>query len=69
MTNGRPAAAVQITELISMTGMSPLFSLTGQRALITGSGQGIGFTLARGLGEAGAELVLNDIDPALVISA
>ena len=41
-----------------------LFSLRGRRALITGSGQGIGFTLARGLGEAGAELVLNDLDPA-----
>src|SRR4051812_1808311 len=40
-----------------------LFSLRGKRALITGSGQGIGHTLARGLGEAGAEIVLNDIDP------
>ncbi|MCX6953686.1 MAG: SDR family oxidoreductase [Verrucomicrobia bacterium] len=42
---------------------SELFSLRGRRALITGSGQGIGFTLARGLAAAGAELVLNDIDP------
>ena len=41
-----------------------LFSLRGRRALITGSGQGIGLTLARGLGAAGAELVLNDLDPA-----
>jgi gluconate 5-dehydrogenase len=41
-----------------------LFSLRGRRALITGSGQGIGFTLARGLGAAGAEVILNDIDPA-----
>ena len=41
-----------------------LFSLHGCRALITGSGQGIGFTLARGLGAAGAELVLNDVDAA-----
>ena len=41
-----------------------LFSLGGRRALITGSGQGIGLTLARGLGEAGAKLVLNDLDPA-----
>ena len=39
-----------------------LFSLRGQRALVTGSGQGIGLTLARGLGVAGAELVLNDVD-------
>lgn len=41
-----------------------LFSLRGRRALITGSGQGIGLTLARGLGAAGAEVMLNDIDPA-----
>lgn len=41
-----------------------LFSLLGRRALVTGSGQGIGLTLARGLGAAGAELVLNDIDAA-----
>ncbi len=40
-----------------------LFSLRGRRALVTGSGQGIGLTLARGLAAAGAELVLNDIDP------
>jgi gluconate 5-dehydrogenase len=39
-----------------------LFSLEGKRALVTGSGQGIGLTLARGLAAAGAELVLNDID-------
>ncbi|MSU48193.1 MAG: SDR family oxidoreductase [Opitutus sp.] len=45
------------------TSRPSLFSLHGRRALITGSGQGIGFALARGLGAAGAELVLNDIDP------
>ncbi|MEL6678296.1 MAG: SDR family oxidoreductase [Pseudomonadota bacterium] len=38
---------------------STLFDLTGRRALITGSSQGIGFALARGLAEAGASLVLN----------
>jgi len=32
---------------------SGLFDLSGKRALITGSSQGIGLTLARGLGEAG----------------
>ncbi|MCB9994106.1 MAG: SDR family oxidoreductase [Hyphomicrobiaceae bacterium] len=36
-----------------------LFSLTGKRALITGSSRGIGLALARGLGEAGASIVLN----------
>jgi gluconate 5-dehydrogenase len=36
-----------------------LFSLAGKKALITGSSQGIGFALAKGLAEAGAEIVLN----------
>ncbi|NNE54063.1 MAG: SDR family oxidoreductase [Sulfitobacter sp.] len=39
-----------------------MFDLTGQRALITGSSQGIGFALARGLADAGAEIVLNGRD-------
>ena len=46
-----------------------LFSLAGKRALITGSGQGIGFTLARGLAEAGAEILLNDVDAARLAAA
>lgn len=36
-----------------------LFDLTGQLALVTGSSRGIGFALARGLGQAGARVVLN----------
>jgi gluconate 5-dehydrogenase len=43
---------------------SALFSLSGKRAFVTGSGQGIGLTIARGLASAGAEIVLNDIDAA-----
>lgn len=39
--------------------MNDLFSLHGKRALITGSTQGIGYTLAKGLAEAGAEIILN----------
>ena len=39
-----------------------LFDLTGRRALVTGSSQGIGFALARGLAEAGAAIVLNGRD-------
>jgi gluconate 5-dehydrogenase len=45
-----------------MNSSTDLFSLHGRRALITGSGQGIGLMLARGLGAAGAEVLLNDID-------
>jgi len=40
--------------------MAPeMFSLAGRRALVTGSTQGIGFGLARGLAGAGATVVLN----------
>lgn len=42
--------------------MSELFSLNGKRALITGSSQGIGFALAKGLADAGADVVLNGRD-------
>ena len=45
------------------------FSLAGRRALVTGSGQGIGLALARGLGEAGASLVLNGRDAAKLARA
>lgn len=37
-----------------------LFNLRGKRALITGSGRGIGLALARGLAGAGAAIVIND---------
>jgi gluconate 5-dehydrogenase len=39
-----------------------LFDLTGRRALVTGSSQGIGLALARGVGQAGAAVVLNGRD-------
>lgn len=39
-----------------------LFDLKGRRALVTGSSQGIGLALARGLAAAGAEIVLNGRD-------
>ena len=39
-----------------------LFDLTGKRALITGSSQGIGFALAKGMAAAGAMIVLNGRD-------
>jgi len=38
---------------------SSLFDLTGMRALVTGSGQGIGLALAEGLAQHGAEIVIN----------
>ena len=49
--------------------MSDLFSLAGKRALITGSSQGIGFALARGLAAAGASIVLNGRDTVKLAAA
>jgi gluconate 5-dehydrogenase len=40
------------------------FDLTGRRALITGSGSGIGLAYAEGLAAAGAEIILNGRDKA-----
>ena len=39
-----------------------LFDLSNKIALVTGSGQGIGFVIAQGLGKAGACVILNDIN-------
>ena len=42
-----------------------LFKLGGKSALVTGGAQGIGFEIARALGEAGARVVIADQDPAV----
>jgi len=46
-----------------------LFSLRGRVALVTGSGQGLGLVLARGLARAGATVVLNGRDEARLARA
>ena len=46
-----------------------LFDLTGRRALVTGSSQGIGLALAKGLAAAGAEVILNGRDPVRLAEA
>ena len=46
-----------------------LFDLTGRRALITGSSQGIGLAIAHGLAGAGAEVILNGRDAAKLDAA
>jgi gluconate 5-dehydrogenase len=48
---------------------NPLFDLTGRTALVTGSSQGLGFALARGLAEAGAAVVLNGRDETKLAAA
>ncbi|MBD8687610.1 MULTISPECIES: SDR family oxidoreductase [unclassified Rhizobium] len=46
-----------------------LFDLTGKRALVTGSSQGIGYALAQGLKAAGADVILNGRDEAKLKAA
>ncbi len=47
----------------------PLFDLSGKRVLVTGSSQGIGLALAKGLAEHGAGIVLNGRDPEKLAAA
>ncbi len=46
-----------------------LFDLSGRTALVTGATSGIGYTLARGLGQAGAAVIVNGRDAAKVAQA
>lgn len=46
-----------------------MFDLSGKTALITGSSQGIGFALAKGLAGAGASLIVNGRDKAKLNAA
>lgn len=46
-----------------------LFDLSGRRALVTGSSQGLGLAVARGLAQAGAALVLNGRDEGKLVRA
>lgn len=52
-----------------MNNINSLFDLTGKTALVTGSSQGIGYTLAQGLAEAGAGVILNGRDEAKLADA
>ena len=45
-----------------MPATNPLFDLSGRTALVTGSSQGLGLAMARGLAQAGAAVVLNGRD-------
>ena len=42
--------------------MNPVYDFTGQVALVTGAGSGIGLAAAQALAEAGAAVVLADIN-------
>lgn len=45
--------------------MTSLFSLQGKSAFVTGAARGLGAAIARGLAEAGARVVLTDVDAAV----
>jgi 2-dehydro-3-deoxy-D-gluconate 5-dehydrogenase len=44
--------------------MSPIFDLAGQVALVTGGNGGVGLAMARGLAEAGADIIITGRDRA-----
>ncbi|NCC63530.1 MAG: glucose 1-dehydrogenase [Spirochaetia bacterium] len=46
-----------------------LFDLTGKNALVTGSSQGLGWGMAKGLAEAGASVILVDINETVLQKA
>ncbi|AWN53936.1 gluconate 5-dehydrogenase [Methylobacterium sp. 17Sr1-1] len=57
-----PAAGTGALQRRKRLVSTALFDLSGRRALVTGSSQGIGLSLALGLGRAGAAIVLNGRD-------
>lgn len=54
---------------MASTSLPSLFDLTGRTALITGSSRGIGLAMARGLGAAGARVIVNSRQAGMVDEA
>lgn len=49
--------------------MTTTFDLTGRTALVTGAARGLGLAIARGLQQAGAQVVLSDVNEAALAAA
>ena len=60
----RPTVALRCSPLESLRGrpMSHLFDLTGRNAIVTGGASGIGKAIAVGLAEAGANVLVADLN-------
>jgi NAD(P)-dependent dehydrogenase (short-subunit alcohol dehydrogenase family) len=54
---------------VSDRSIAELVSLSGRRALVTGGGRGLGKAIARRLAEAGADVLIGDIDKSLALAA
>ncbi|GAA2401800.1 SDR family NAD(P)-dependent oxidoreductase [Streptomyces coeruleofuscus] len=54
---------------VSSRSLAELISLSGRRAVVTGAGRGLGRAIARRLAEAGADVLVADIEPELAATA
>jgi NAD(P)-dependent dehydrogenase (short-subunit alcohol dehydrogenase family) len=54
---------------VSDRSIAELVSLNGRRAVVTGGGRGLGKAIAKRLAEAGADVLIGDVDPDLAAAA
>ncbi|WP_250032537.1 SDR family NAD(P)-dependent oxidoreductase [Paractinoplanes maris] len=54
---------------VSSKSLTDLISLTGRRAVVTGAARGLGKAIALRLAEAGADLVIGDVEEELAVKA